>query len=75
MSTLPPPEWQNVIRARLMAAQAARDPLKDIIEQCESTARETRQLTPDQQLAAAARELKVRNRALLRSGGGGGGDG
>jgi hypothetical protein len=37
MSTLPPPEWQNVIRARLMAAQAARDPLKDIIEQCEST--------------------------------------
>ncbi|BEI97425.1 hypothetical protein CcaverHIS631_0210140 [Cutaneotrichosporon cavernicola] len=59
MSTLPPPEWQNVIRARLMAAQAARDPCKDIIEQY-------------QQLAAAARELKVRNRALLRSGGGGG---
>lgn len=29
----------------------------------------------DQQLAGAARELKVRNRALLRSGGGGGGDG
>lgn len=39
MSTMsmsgPAPEWQNVIRARLMATQAARDPLKDIIEQCE----------------------------------------
>lgn len=35
MATLgAPPEWQNVIRARLMAQQAAAEPLKDVIEQC-----------------------------------------
>lgn len=30
-----PPEWQNAIRARLMASAAATEPLRDIIEQCE----------------------------------------
>lgn len=30
-----PPEWQNVIRARLMAQQTVTEPLKDVIEQCE----------------------------------------
>lgn len=29
------PEWQHTIRARLMAQQAAVDPLRDVIEQCE----------------------------------------
>lgn len=36
MATLgAPPEWQNVIRARLMAQQTLSEPLKDVIEQCE----------------------------------------
>lgn len=30
-----PPEWQNTIRARLMAQQAQGDALQDVIEQCE----------------------------------------
>lgn len=29
-----PPEWQNEIRARLMAQQTVSEPLKDVIEQC-----------------------------------------
>lgn len=32
-----PPEWQNVIRARLMAQQNVNEPLKDVIEQCKFT--------------------------------------
>lgn len=33
-----PPEWQNEIRARLMAQQTVTEPLKDVIEQCKFTA-------------------------------------
>ncbi|WWC85836.1 uncharacterized protein L201_000703 [Kwoniella dendrophila CBS 6074] len=52
-----PPEWQNQIKERLMAKQAENEVYKDIIDQYRRLARTTR-------------ELKVRNRALAKSGGG-----
>ncbi|WWD22520.1 hypothetical protein CI109_107013 [Kwoniella shandongensis] len=54
-----PPEWQNTIRSRLKASQVENEGYRDLIEQY-------------RRLAKHARELKIRNRALLRSGGGGG---
>ncbi|WOO76552.1 uncharacterized protein LOC62_01G000179 [Vanrija pseudolonga] len=35
LSASGPPEWQNTIRARLLSAQHAGEPLRDVIEQCE----------------------------------------
>ncbi|KAK6905240.1 hypothetical protein I204_08102 [Kwoniella mangroviensis CBS 8886] len=52
-----PPEWQNTIKERLMAKQVENELYKDIVDQY-------------RRLAKTARELKVRNRALAKSGGG-----
>ncbi|CAD6581575.1 MAG: hypothetical protein TREMPRED_003027 [Tremellales sp. Tagirdzhanova-0007] len=50
-----PPEWQNLIRSRLMVHQVEGETYRDIIQQY-------------RRLAKTARELKIRNRALLRGG-------
>ncbi|WVR03583.1 hypothetical protein IAU60_000575 [Kwoniella sp. DSM 27419] len=55
-----PPEWQDLIKTRLMAKQAESEVYKDLIDQY-------------RRLARTARELKIRNRALLKSGAGSGG--
>jgi hypothetical protein len=34
-SVLGAPEWQNLLRTRLMAVQADSEPYRDLIEQCE----------------------------------------
>jgi hypothetical protein len=48
MAITGPPEWQNAIRARLMAQQAQGDALRDMTEQCEidESARRVLGLTP-----------------------------
>ncbi|ORY25077.1 autophagy protein 16-domain-containing protein [Naematelia encephala] len=51
------PEWQNVIKSRMMAQQAEGEVYREIIDQY-------------RRLAKTARELRIRNRALLRSGAG-----
>ncbi|OXB38245.1 hypothetical protein J007_01978 [Cryptococcus neoformans] len=56
------PEWQSVIRERLIANQQQQEPYTDIVDQY-------------RKLAKTTRELKVRNKALLKSGGGGSGGG
>ncbi|RXK40759.1 hypothetical protein M231_02011 [Tremella mesenterica] len=50
-----PPEWQNSIRSQLMTRQVESEAYKDVVEQY-------------RRLARTARELKVRNKALLRGG-------
>ncbi|KAL7418702.1 hypothetical protein Q5752_006385 [Cryptotrichosporon argae] len=62
MSVVAFPEWQNEVRARLMAAQQAGDGRRDVVEQY-------------RRLSKTARDLRIRNRALLRGGGGVGGGG
>ncbi|KAK8845570.1 hypothetical protein IAR55_006285 [Kwoniella newhampshirensis] len=59
MAPTGPPEWQNTIRTRLMASQLENEGYRDMVEQY-------------RRLAKTARELKIRNKALLKSGGGGG---
>ncbi|KAK4683720.1 hypothetical protein P7C73_g6510, partial [Tremellales sp. Uapishka_1] len=62
MSLQGPPPYQAILRSRLMERQAAQESTTQLIGQY-------------RKLAKLAKELKVRNRALLRSGGGAVGEG
>lgn len=81
MSSLAAPEWQNVLRSRITAQQAKDEVYKEMIGNCRfdarcclSTIRVPRWalelMRPDRKLARTARDLKIRNRALLKGGAG-----
>ena len=67
----PHTDWQNTIRARLIDQQAEEEVHREMVQQCAYACMHASGWTiliADQRLARTARDLKLRNKALLRGG-------